>query len=757
MQRLHRTRDVTLHVVIPNAGAPLRRLAVVALLAGAVANTPAFGADAHTVVPDSLALKPTPPQRLIDRITAVGSPGRARTLPGSAAYVDDETLSHLDNTFDDIRHVMLRVPGVVVLENGYGLRPDIGMRTAGALGSARITLLEDGVLAAPAPYAAPAALDFPVLSHIDGVEVRKGSSQIEYGPRTEGGVVNLLSSPPAEDLVGRARFYGGSNRANAVDLAYGDSWHSASWMLQGFTSRTDGYQVLDGGGDTGFDVQDYFGTFRLRSAPDANRYQEITITSGWRTDTSHASMVGLSDADFAAHPYRRYAGSRQDVSSADAWRGMLRHFVAVNDRLDVTTTIYRHDLDYDSDALSTIAGTPVDRIIADPAAHPAEYGDLTGATASAADALSVHAGTQSFYAEGIESIAGLHFDTGSWNHDVEAGARIHKDEEDRLFRTDGYRMNADGTMTRTSKGIDGGAGGGDNQVNAAKAFAAYARDRVTRGRVSIEPGLRLEWVKSTRTQYAAADPTRSSAPGVVTGTTTVLLPGVGAVVRATPALDVFAGVYRALSPPAPGLPDSARASRSVNVEAGVRGRAGVFRASLLGYLDDADRLAGTGGAGERFNAGSARVTGVELTVSGGLRTPDFTLNASAAYAYTHAEFRSTFVSDYGPWGSVAAGDAMPYIPAHTVSATLEFSTHRSSAGVLASWVDRMQTVPGADAAHTDARFLLDISTEYELFRHVRVFAAAENLTDAVYVATRYPAGARAGLPQTFSAGLKLEL
>ncbi|MFM9004573.1 MAG: TonB-dependent receptor plug domain-containing protein, partial [Flavobacteriales bacterium] len=100
-------------------------------------------------------------------------------IGGSGTRINAAQLQKLNQ--NDVNKVLRSVPGVQIRdEEGFGLRPNIGLRGTPVNRSAKITVMEDGILMAPAAYSDPSAYYFPTFARMGGLEVLKGSSQIKY-------------------------------------------------------------------------------------------------------------------------------------------------------------------------------------------------------------------------------------------------------------------------------------------------------------------------------------------------------------------------------------------------------------------------------------------------------------------------------------------------------------------------------------------------------------------------------------------------
>ena len=118
-------------------------------------------------------------------------------LAGAGTVISNEDLQKVMDT--DIQKILTAVPGLYMrTEEGYGLRPNISIRGTAIERSAKVTIMEDGVLVAPSPYTSSSAYYFPTTGRIHAVEVLKGPAVVSQGPQTIGGAINLISPPIPE-------------------------------------------------------------------------------------------------------------------------------------------------------------------------------------------------------------------------------------------------------------------------------------------------------------------------------------------------------------------------------------------------------------------------------------------------------------------------------------------------------------------------------------------------------------------------------
>ena len=128
---------------------------------------------------------------IIKANTILGNKYVAQNRTGASYYLSSEELQAFN--YIDINRALKSVPGVNLYEeDGFGLRPNISLRGTSPQRSSKITLMEDGVLIAPAPYSSPAAYYFPSVARMQAIEILKGSSQVTW-PLYHGGVINLVS------------------------------------------------------------------------------------------------------------------------------------------------------------------------------------------------------------------------------------------------------------------------------------------------------------------------------------------------------------------------------------------------------------------------------------------------------------------------------------------------------------------------------------------------------------------------------------
>lgn len=702
------------------------------------------------------------------RESLTGQGRRLQTIPGSAQFIGPEELAV--HHYNDIHRVLRSVPGVNLQEeDGFGLRPNIGMRGTGVERSQKITIMEDGVLIAPAPYAAPSAYYFPTTGRMQGIEVRKGSSQIKYGPFTTGGALNLISSQIPRRLQGSAKAIGGAHGSRNLQVRVGDSRSHFGFLLEGYHGASDGFKELDNGGGTGFDKTDFMGKFRLNSAVGARVYQEILFKIGRTDELSDETYLGLTDEDFLQTPLRRYAASQQDQMKSDHRQYNLRYFIRPAKFIDLSVTAYRNEFSrnwYKLDKLRVADGEKVSiaPTVDHPAEHRLEYQVLTGSDAGAVNALDVKANNRDYLSTGLQSIMTSAFSSGSLEHQIEWGVRYHQDEMDRFQWVDVYQMH-DAKMTLVSAGIPGTE---SNRIESANVFATFLQYQVRRNRLTIMPGLRFEGISLQRKDYGKADTERLGVDLTERkNDVSVWIPGFGISYQANDNLVTFAGIHRGFSPP--GSAEGTQPEKSWNYEAGFQSQIKRISSETTVFYNHYDNLLGSdlaatggSGSGDLFNGGAAVSYGVEFSASydlAFLSRLKVGIPLRLAYTYAHSEFRSTFESDFESWGTVASGDQLPYVPSQQLFISSGFLRGNWLLEITGKYNGRMRTIAGQgpipQGTGTDAYWVIDASVEYAARKWLSLYINGRNLGDEIYVAARRPAGIRPGLPRSLLAGLSM--
>jgi Fe(3+) dicitrate transport protein len=672
--------------------------------------------------------------------------------PGARAEITKEALERYE--LDDLHKVLGGTAGVYVRdEDGYGLRPNIGMRGASPDRSSRVTLMEDGVLSGPAPYSAPAAYYVPLVTRMSQVDVTKGPSAIRFGPATVGGAIDMITEPFPAARAGYVEIAGGGDRYGKLHLRAAERRERWGVMAEYVKLRTDGFKQLDGGGDTGFDKDDVQLTGRLMSPPAAETYHRLDLRVGYGRERSNETYTGLSDIDFASAPQRRYRASALDQMNWDHWRMRATHVVELSPRTKIQTDAYRNKFHR---AWGKVDGFVGQRdfygLLAAPTvgANAIYYAILTGAQDTTAPEEQLLLGTNDrrFTSQGVQTQLATKQTTGALHHEVHAGARIHFDRADRRRTEDGYEM-LGGDLVRSSRPRDLVL---DNRAETI-AFALFAEDKVSYRRLDVTAGARVELIDIRFADWLTM---RQS-----DGDYAVVIPGGGVEYHLTEEASVIAGVHRGFVPTAPTVTGEVQPESSVNYEAGARWRDDRITADVIGFYSDYSNIKGTSEAmeGEEYDGGAVRVFGVE--VQGATEWPvtrALAVPVALAYTLTQSRFQHSFSSPLPGWGEVAEGDELPYMPAHQLALSAGAKTARWEANATAHWRSdaRDEAGQGAipDATRLPALFTIDLAVHAHVAPWAELYATCTNLFDEQVIASRRPYGARPNPPRMIALGYK---
>lgn len=713
----------------------------------------------------------------LDAITIVGS--KAHLIPGSGQYISSKQLLKLNQT--NINNVLRIIPGVNIRdEEGFGLRPNIGLRGTPVNRSARITLMEDGVLVAPAPYADPSAYYFPSFARMQGVEVLKGSSQIKYGPYTVGGAINLLSTAIPNSFKGFAQLSAGSFGTNQQRLWVGDSQQNFDYVFEVNRLASNGFKELDNGGATGFDRRDIMAKLRWHNGASSKIPQSLTLKMVNTSEKADETYLGLTFEDYQLNPFRRYSASQKDLLNLSHNHISLTYSAKPSSQFSLVTTAYYSTTFRDWGRVNTIGGQSVNAILSNPSLHQLPYQIMTG---SANGNIDFQNAARTYFSKGVQSNAQFNFATGNLKHKLQLGIRVHADQADRYATRSIYTM-TNGTMIQSSVGVNGNQ---ENQIRNANAVATYLSYDLNYKGLTISPGLRYEHIEFDFQNFGNADNGRLGANlRTAANQMQILLPGIGFNYAFNNGNDLFAGIHKGFSPP--GMPSvsstsgQAKVETAINYELGYRYNNKAVQFQVAAFVNDyanilgSDNMSAGGlGTGDQFNAGNATIKGIELSFGYDFlykENASVKLPINLAYTYTHATFRETFQNGGGDWGSgmINKGDFIPFITPHSFTASIGVESNQFNATLVARYIGETRTIPGKDKTivpqinevynnvNAIASFLIvDFSSNYQINKRLGTFATVSNLLNNKNIVANLPNGYRPSLPLSFILGLKISL
>ena len=686
----------------------------------------------------------------------LGSKFEARNKTGSASYISHKDLKKFSHT--NINRILQTVPGINIYEeDGFGLRPNISLRGTSPERSAKINLMEDGILIAPAPYSAPAAYYFPTIGRMEAIEVLKGSSQIQYGPNTTGGAINMISTQIPNKFTGRASIAAGNFDSRNTQVLIGNSFENFGFVSEYFNYNSDGFKNIDGGGNTGFNKSDYSAKFRLNTNLGAKAYQSLTFKIQYSEEEANETYLGLTDEDFEENPFRRYRASAEDVMNGEHQQYQLNHFIRVSPSIDIRTTAYINKFKrnwYKLDDVNLSERVSISNVLSSPESFPSEYQTLLGNNDTQPDVLGIKANNRVYTSSGIQSVATFKWGN-NWLQSLEAGIRYHEDDEDRFQWVDRYAFQ-NKELIRTTVAQKGS---NSNRISSAEALAAHLLYNLKIDNLTLTPGLRYENITLTRMDFGTNDPSRTGQDlSTRENKVDVWIPGIGANYRFNNNLSLFGGVHKGFSPPSntPGQD----AEESINYELGTRFNFKGIQGELVGFYNDYQNLLGsdlaaTGGTGslDQFNAGEVRVSGIEFLVNYNLlrnQTDKFRLPISFSYTLTDTEFLTSFDSNEDIYGTVSKGDEIPYIAKHQLNATIGLQHKKFDLNFSSRYTGALRTKAGSGAIpenfKVNSNLVVDVSARYFLNNNFTLSSNIINLFNTTYAVSRVPAGLRPGHP-----------
>ena len=702
------------------------------------------------------------PAQALPPVTVIGTESRLRSIPGSGTILElkDLRLGQPRN----LNEILRIVPGVFVRdEEGIGLRPNIGIRGLNPTRSSAVLLLEDGVPFSLAPYGDNGSYYVPPVDRMAGIEVLKGSGQIAYGPRTIGGVINLLTPrPPAKGHAGHLIVAGGDHSYRLLHARHGFGAAGKGVLTEVLHKR-----AAAGRDNLGTTITD--ATLKGEAALTGTQF--VTIKGNLYRERSEVTYSGLTEAEYATDPFQNpFAADSMFMDRASA---LATYQVALSGSALATARFYGSWLWRDWWRQSSNS-----------AERPNDANDpRCGGMANLLTTCGNQGRLRDYRVLGVEPRVTLELPGLGSGSRLEGGVRAQFERQLRR------QENGDAPAARTGVLVE------DN-VRRNAAVAGFLQARFQWGAWALIPGIRLEHLEYERINRLADGAPRGST------VLTQWIPGAGITWTPNPLLTAFAGLHRGFAPPrtedlltnAGGVVELGP-ELSWNAELGARYQAvrGVVAEATGFQLDFSNQIVPAsvaGGSGATLtSAGRTLHRGLELSAQVG--TEAFSQSPHQGWlraAWTWLPV-ARFEGERFAWVGTGNGDVpgkvylgqnsagtrtevrvtgnrLPYAPVHLLSVAAGYGWRGRVEAQLEGWhtgaqfadpINTTVTVPDGQQGPIPAATVWNLSMHYRLSGlRSRLSLAVKNLLDTRYIVDR-SRGLMPGSPRLIQLGAVVEL
>ncbi len=667
----------------------------------------------------------------------VGSSESLEQTAGSLQIIDKIELEN--SRVYNFSEALRKVSGVNVRdEEGFGLRPNIGIRGVNPTRSSRVLLLEDGLPLSYAPYGDNASYYHPPIERFESIEVLKGSGQISYGPTTVAGVVNYITPNPPEKTSLSLKLIGGNRDFFNGNAQFGGTFGKTGVILNFNRRQGEGSRE---------NVRLGLSDFSSKVVRTINDRNILTGKFSYLKEDSQVTYSGATEAEYAANP----RGNPFINDRFNAYRAgfSLQHTAVLSSKTSLTTNGYYNFFSRDWWRQSSNSSQ-----------RPNRLGGICRGLIDLNTTCGNEGRLRDYKTFGIEPRFNANFDLGQVRNNFNVGFRFHGERQ--------FRVQKNGTTPTARTGVIV-----EDNRRETNALSGFLQNKFIRKNVAITAGVRVEKIDNKRTNRLV----NASGKADITE----VIPGFGISFNAFKNSTFFAGVHRGFSPPRnedlisnTGGVVELDAEKSWNYEVGFRTRptGGIALESTLfrnNYENQIVPASIAGGIGAVFtNGGKTLHQGVELNVrfdSSNIFKTGYNIYFQTAYTNLFdAKFAGTRLSSVSGFTTISvSGNRLPYAPKHLATTSIGYAYRNFDGFVESNYIGRQfsddlnvnNPIANGQRGAITSQTYFSATANYRVERlKSTFFMTAKNIFDRTFIVDR-ARGILPSSPRLLQGGVKI--